>query len=448
MFCKRTLIKLIAVALAAFFLCGCGKPSEETTEKTPPTSVSTTEQGKKTVTVRIALNTGYFNAAVRAYNKQSPDYEVELITQTGLDFNEKLEVQLATGEAADVIENSVVNLDSLAKKGAFLPIDDLISGHEDEYFESALESGKVDGVQYMLPYQISLHTYITSKDIAGDLATWNIDEYMERIEASGVSYAEYIHPVLIIDHIAISDLDSKRYIDWDKGESKLDEAPFIRVLEFAKKYGKVGGENMSKAWEEGMCEGIIAGDSSNVSDAFTFMNKYDAYFKNNASYIGYPGEKRSSGFLSPTGFMINSKAKNVEGAKDFLQWIISKEGEQAYLEASYKMGGENRRMYCVLPSRRDVFLQEFEDYQSETPGAVRCYSPYKMFEYDVAPLTEEQAETFQRLINEARPTNTKTNPIMDIIDEEIEPFLDGRKSAEEVAKIMDSRVQIYLDERK
>ena len=79
MFCKRTLIKLIAVALAAFFLCGCEKPFEETTEKTPPTSVSTTEQGKKTVTVRIALNTGYFNAAVRAYNKQSPDYEVELI---------------------------------------------------------------------------------------------------------------------------------------------------------------------------------------------------------------------------------------------------------------------------------------------------------------------------------------------------------------------------------
>ena len=177
-------------------------------------------------------------------------------------------------------------------------------------------------------------------------------------------------------------------------------------------------------------------------------SKYDAYFKNNASYIGYPGEKRSSGFLSPTGFMINSKAKNVEGAKDFLQWIISKEGEQAYLEASYKMGGENRRMYCVLPSRRDVFLQEFEDYQSEMPGAVNYYSPYKMFEYDVAPLTAEQAEIFQRVINEARPTDTKINPIMDIIDEEIEPFLDGRKSAEEVARIMDSRVQIYLDERK
>ncbi len=77
MVCKKTLFKLITVALAAFFLCGCGKPSEETTEKTSSTSVSTTEQGKKKVTVRIALNTGYFNAAVRAYNKQSQDYEVE-----------------------------------------------------------------------------------------------------------------------------------------------------------------------------------------------------------------------------------------------------------------------------------------------------------------------------------------------------------------------------------
>ena len=441
---KKTLVIIIAVALTGFFLHGCGS----TVAEASASSEITAEQGKKTVTVRVSLSTSYLNAAVKAYNKQSSDYEVELIQQNGLKFNEKLEVQLATGEAADLIENPMVNLDSLARKGAFLPLDDIISGYEEEYFDSALESGRVEGVQYMLPYQVSLHTYITSKDIAGDLTTWNIDEFMERIEASGVSYAEYIDPVLIVENFAINDVESKRYIDWETGESKLDEAPFIRLLEFAKKYGKVGGENISKAWEEGMIEGTIAGDGSNVSDAFAFMNKYDAYFKNNASYIGYPGDKRSSGYLWSTGFMINSKAENVAGAEDFLRWIISKEGQRTDLEASYKAGGVGSRTYCVLPARRDIFEEEFEDYQSEMAGFIHYYSPYKLFEYDCGPLTDEQADIFKRLIDEARPENTKVNPIMEIIDEEMGPFLDGSKSAEEVAKIMDSRVQIYLDELK
>ena len=40
------------------------------------------------------------------------------------------------------------------------------------------------------------------------------------------------------------------------------------------------------------------------------------------------------------------------------------------------------------------------------------------------------------------------NPIRDIVEEETKPFFDGDKTAEEVAKIIDNRVQLYLDETK
>ncbi len=60
--------------------------------------------------------------------------------------------------------------------------------------------------------------------------------------------------------------------------------------------------------------------------------------------------------------------------------------------------------------------------------------------------TDEQATTYKRLIDEARPEDPRVVPIVKIVEEELGAFLEGQKTAEETAKVMDSSVQLYLDE--
>ena len=59
--------------------------------------------------------------------------------------------------------------------------------------------------------------------------------------------------------------------------------------------------------------------------------------------------------------------------------------------------------------------------------------------------TEEEIEDFYRLLSRAVGGSTESE-IAQIVVEEIAPFLNGQKNAEEVAAIIQSRAQLYLDE--
>ena len=412
---------------------------------------------KKTITARVPVILHYMEEVVTKYNMQSPNYRVVLKASTGSSYSEKLEVQLAAGEAPDLIDNTCVNIEYLAKKGAFLPLDDIIEGREDEYFASALESGRVDGVQYMLPYHIRLETYITSKNISGDLETWNLEQFMGIIESSDVEYITPFSAYFDIDYFLLYDRSNTEYIDWENGVSHLSEEPFIRVLEFVKKYGRENGDNWEADYERGIDDGTIAGDFDNMPEPLDFMNKYDGYFKGNASYIGFPRADISGGYLYAGGFMINAASENIDAAKDFLSWLISEEGQREYIKSSYTLGGtapsstagHEFKLFCTLPARTDIFEEEIADYQDfRMFNHGEALSQNNILSYKDKQLSDEQITTFKRLLNEAAPIPNDADAISAIIEEELGAFLADQKTAEETAKIMDSRVQLYMDENK
>ena len=59
---------------------------------------------------------------------------------------------------------------------------------------------------------------------------------------------------------------------------------------------------------------------------------------------------------------------------------------------------------------------------------------------------EEEIEGIRQLIEIARPLSRESEEIYSIIGEEAAPYFAGQKSAAEVAKIIQSRIQIYVSE--
>lgn len=66
--------------------------------------------------------------------------------------------------------------------------------------------------------------------------------------------------------------------------------------------------------------------------------------------------------------------------------------------------------------------------------------------YQPRVMTDEEEEIFWEMLDNS--VYEQSNDIELIIYEEIPAFFDGNKTAEEVAKIIDNRVQLYLDEKK
>ena len=63
-------------------------------------------------------------------------------------------------------------------------------------------------------------------------------------------------------------------------------------------------------------------------------------------------------------------------------------------------------------------------------------------------LDEEQQQQFYDMLERARPFPAELEELQEIVNEELEQYFSGNRPLEETLRILDSRVQLYLDERK
>ena len=64
----------------------------------------------------------------------------------------------------------------------------------------------------------------------------------------------------------------------------------------------------------------------------------------------------------------------------------------------------------------------------------------------MAPLTQEQVDDFKTLIDGATPGGAYDTDIQEILQDEAGAYFAGDKTADEVAKLIQNRVSIYLGE--
>ena len=67
--------------------------------------------------------------------------------------------------------------------------------------------------------------------------------------------------------------------------------------------------------------------------------------------------------------------------------------------------------------------------------------------YDMYAMTQKQADQLQELIDNCTKTINTDDSLMDIIKEEGAAFFNGQKSAEETAKMVQSRASVYVKEQ-
>lgn len=142
--------------------------------------------------------------------------------------------------------------------------------------------------------------------------------------------------------------------------------------------------------------------------------------------MGYPTGNGSACYLiSPQMQLgIYSQSDNKDGAGAFIEYLLSEEGQDWY--------GEE---YHAFPVREDAF----DTYLS------RSYARTRNYEYDEPDETAEKE--IRKMLKYAKPAQDgNAGKITIIINEELQAYLDNAKTAEQTAAIIQSRVQMYLDE--
>ena len=150
-------------------------------------------------------------------------------------------------------------------------------------------------------------------------------------------------------------------------------------------------------------------------------------FGEEISYIGFPMEDGSGSYIRATeAYAISAHSDHIEGAWEFLRY---------YLTDDYQSG-----LHQGLPVQKKVFLENSSSALSESQN----YSSDKE-SAATEPMTEEQFEKLVTFLLSVNRRYYENEEIMNIVSEETEAFFAGDKTSEETAKVIQNRVQLYLD---
>ena len=204
-------------AMLALSACGSAASSASTvassSDAASTESTAASEASNEPVTITFAQYSGsgdneqYLQQMVDNYMKENPNVTIDLQTYGYDDYFTQMTAKVAGGQAPDVFELDYQNFVSYAKKGALMPLDDILTKDGIDtsiYNDMALKAFSADGVQYGVPDSFSNVVLIYNKDLfdqAGiDYPTddWKWEDAMaaaEKIRALGDNIFGYYHPI-------------------------------------------------------------------------------------------------------------------------------------------------------------------------------------------------------------------------------------------------------------
>lgn len=378
------------------------------------------------------------------FNRIQDEYRVELKTYgESWDFNnlnsnieskdgmQAMTLELVSGKGPDLIAYNG-NFPIYAEKGMLEDLNEYLEKSavlsREDYLESALDMFTFDDKLVAIPTYFTLPTLYGYTDQVGEERGRSIREFLGLIredqEMALLDVPDSINLFIFLCRPLVSS-----FIDWDNKTCFFNSEEFRRLLKFAKDAPKV--RHVEGAWAEGYWPELgtdyllATGNISNVTGTIGLLAS-----QREITFIGYPIEEGEGTYLhvytNQYNIGISSQSQHKEGAWKFLEYLYSTVGEG------------NPLFYIGLPAKKSYLAQYLND-------LVGTKLTVDGEEYSIS---EDDIEFIRDMIKNAIPDriNLYANTVCDIIYEEAEAYFKGDKPIEEVTKIIQNRVRLYLNE--
>ena len=391
----------------------------------------------------VAYNTSILEKVAVSFNRQNKQYHITLVDVSRLsnpsEYLQSLQLEFSSGRGPDLVSPFVIDCESAAENGYLEPLEDIIEDPS-AYWEACLEIGKINGITYGIPYRVHLSLLTVSQSLAGDLKTWTLEQMMEAVRHSPAEALEMgSDGIDLVLKYALMTPDNPQFIDYGAGVSHLTEPAFLDFLKFAGDYS----DDLSYTADRSNAvdyyqNGTLAAHYLTVNAPGDLLFPVSCY-GGNAAMIGLPDSQGWGVSMGAELLYLNSSSSCKEGAKEFLRYLTSAEGQLCYVR--------NYNAYNALSCRRDVTETVLQMYQETSDKVTPDIHTSFGVSYECVPLDAEQIALFWKLFAEARPEWSWPQDLAAIISEELAPYFAGDCSAEEAAEKLDSRIQLYLNEQ-
>ncbi|HKM34290.1 MAG TPA: extracellular solute-binding protein [Lachnospiraceae bacterium] len=400
-------------------------------------STDAVEQKETVRLANISAENKLLNNCAANFTRKNPLYPVMVeMADEGEEenYHDKIFMEMIDGKGPDMLYVSYEDMKILADKGILADLSDYISMEtKEQIIPGVLELGTINGVFSGIAPNICVNTLLTVNDTWNE-DTWKFDNILNLLEQKPeiqelISYQNgAMHPSIVLYNMIAQDMAHSPYIDWEAKQSRFEEKDFMKVLQLVQKYAN--GIDNGMLGEKKVVQGISMAFWSPVTEAYVVYS-YISMLGDAGHVVGWPSLTGKGSYIQTEGILVvNGQAGNKEAVSAYLEYLLGTESQA-------KISGS-------LSVRLDItdttvkYREETGEYFWHTVDGNTILDKKK----DGTTYNEEYKD-FLRNCTPCYPNEE----VYSIIEEESDRYFNGDVDALTAVRMIDNRVQLYLNEK-
>jgi hypothetical protein len=318
-----------------------------------------------------------------------------------------------------------------------------------DYLENIFKANETDGKLYSIIPSFTVMTVVGKEANVGKTPGWTLEDLekaMEKMPEGAKIFNSATQQYILQQGLF---LDINQYIDYGKGTCNFDTEDFKKLLAFAKQFTEDTSDGNTAVYETDAAvdESGLANDKILLSTMYLYNynqiheQKYYDFGGADLTLIGFPtASKKGAGIVANMELALYSKATYPDGAWAFIKYVL---GEEYQSSKKYEWPVRKSAFAKLKEAAQkpDTYLDENGKEQ-----VVEETVTLNGKEVKIGKVTDEEVAKVDELLNSVSQVMRYDTKVEEIITEESGAYFADQKSADEVARLIQNRVQTYLSE--
>lgn len=401
------------------------------------------------------------------YNKSSDTYRIVLKDYNQYNTYEdwraaytQMNNDIISGSMPDIliVDSWGMSLENYVSKGLLANIDELIAKDPElsntEFMDNVFEAARVGGKLYEIIPSFYVQTYVGKTSLVGDRNQWTMEEarqVLSTMPEGAKLFGDMTRSGFFSQMMQVCGND---FIDVSTGKCNFDSEEFISLMQYAKELPEdMNGDdwafednydNWYANYQSQYRENRTLLSNCYISSLQDMVQVINGTFGEEVSYVGFPNSSGQGSVVSYNStYALAAGSANLDEAWNFMKYYLMEE-----YQSSDEFGWQ-------LPVNKAQFDKRAESATKkptyENDGKVEEYD-YTYWINDesivIDPLTPQQLDKLKSFIGSVTKRAYYNEDVQNIINEEMDAFYKGQKSAKDVAGIIQSRAQIFVNENR
>jgi len=396
-----------------------------------------------------------FNRTSQTHQIQVRDYSIYNTSDDWRRGNLRLMAEMAVGDGPDIVwgwhDGAQTGRGMFADLYAFIDADPVLN--RSDFFPNILAAMEAaDGTLPMIANSFSIETMVGMTDAVGHIQSWTTADMLALLEETDDANMEYIMGQWLTGESFLTTVlmfSGQEYINWDERQANLNTDAFIQLLEIAARLPEQRDEDGNFRWEDFVSDytRMRRGEQLLLTTGIWTPSRYGelgAALDGEFTVLGMPTQEGGAHVIHPgQNFGISAASDHQDAAWAFVR--------QFFLP--------DARVDWSIPLRIDLYdeavaeaMEPFgvwiDEDGNEWPSGGGSWSVDNYLTIEMAPMTEQEARELRALVESASLVGRFDEMVREMIQEELPAFLAGDRSAADTARILQNRIQTYLNEQR